>query len=319
MRTSPPEYSPETGLLTLAEQLHTRYGPRIRCPEPGCASRVPSVGFIKDCGGKQDSEGRRRRLWKCRYTSSCGKKITCTRYIKIAQELLDSNTFTSVVVSVRDERASRGLPDRDWSEWLANPKAERVSDADEASRGTKRKASSLKESLQVLDTFSELFEGYKTPERAEQALARTVARKLFQTPQPTLVTPTRQSERLASKKRVCFELSSDDIVSPDSTPGPVVEPLIPNDLWTAVRHAHSALGKLIDQETAPTLAAKSIRTRIPTPFHRPGRTAAILASEFGKCQSQEERRSLRKEAKAVGPRFLQLFNKNIWSSKSTKP
>ena len=331
MRTSPPEYSPETGLLRLAEVLHVRYGSRIHCTEPQCSARTPAAVFLKDCGGKQDAEGRRRRLWKCRYASSCGRKITCTRYVKIARETLDSSTFGDIVVGVRDERASRGIEDRDWGEWLTKPTTELlhgkstpkpfqskpttkpVLNLDSPLQGTKRKASPSRESPQGWGgerwCVDDLRKSPNTPDE-------TVARKLFQTPQEALTTPQRRSGRFPIKK-VCLAPLSDPIEDAEITPeppAPAVDSPIPPDLWALVRRVHAGLGELLGQDTAPTPPAKSVKSRIPTPYP-PHRTAARLALEFGKCRSPEERRSLRDEAKASGPRFLQLFNRQIRTSK----
>jgi hypothetical protein len=92
-----------SGASTILQILYSR----IRCPD--CApANLNKPGFIKDQGGKYDSEGRARRLWGCQRSNSRAAKqncrrITCTEFIDLARQQLEEGEFGDALVNVCEE------------------------------------------------------------------------------------------------------------------------------------------------------------------------------------------------------------------------
>lgn len=137
-----PEYSPEDGVLLLAETLHTQFGTRIICTETTCQTRKGGAVFLKDCGGKRDAAGRRRRRWACQ-SKSCGKNIGCTAYVTLAKQTLPWGTFSAVVTSTLDETKLTPNGERDWTAWTSPEPLALTPEVGQTTLGCKRKAEAL--------------------------------------------------------------------------------------------------------------------------------------------------------------------------------
>lgn len=97
----------EGGKYYLADALFKKFKFRIRCLD--CAPvNLNEPGFIKDQGGKSDSEGRVRRLWGCQRSNSRAarqkcRRTTCTEFIDLARQQLEEGEFGDVLVAVCEE------------------------------------------------------------------------------------------------------------------------------------------------------------------------------------------------------------------------
>jgi hypothetical protein len=101
--SSQSHFAIEGGKFFLADALFYSFKYRIRCPH--CAGNLDKPGFIKDQAGKACNSGQARRQWACQQsngkgiTSKC-PRASCTEYINLAIDQLDSTQVHSVIAQV---------------------------------------------------------------------------------------------------------------------------------------------------------------------------------------------------------------------------